>query len=131
MKVINGKLFGQANSDLEVFKEQIERRCDRLEITLSSEQQQQVKTYKQGLEKVYYLQQVLGRQIQDLETTQVDCLEKILIGGKQDKSTKLLWLTFSTSLVIGLITVVNLVTYESIPQCQVKTKPIQTSFLKL
>jgi hypothetical protein len=117
MKVVNGKLFGQPRNDLDIFKENIERRCDRLESSL----------YKQGLEKVYYLQQVLGRQIQDLEINQSNWLEKSLANSDQAKSTKLLWLNFSTSLILGSILIFGWFNYDSQPQCQAKNEPIKIS----
>lgn len=130
MKVVNGKLLGQPSNDLDIFKEKIERRCDRLEISLSNEQQQQVKIYKQGLEKVYYLQQVLGRQIQDLETNQSNWLEKSLVNSDRSKPTKLLWLTFSSSLILGLISIFGWFKYNFQHQCQATSKPIKISILQ-
>ena len=76
MKTYNGKLLGTTKNDLDSFKEKIEQRCDRLEISLVNEQQQQIVTYKKGLEKVYYLQQVLGKQIEELETKQINYYNK-------------------------------------------------------
>ncbi len=125
MKVINGKLFGQTERDLDVFKEKIEHRCDRLEVSLSNQQQQQIAIYKDGLEKVYYLQQVLGRQIQELETNQLSWSEKVLLGSKQLKPTKLLWLTFSTSVIFGSLSIFGWLKYDFQPQCQANSESIQ------
>jgi hypothetical protein len=125
MKVINGKLLGQTKSDLDVFKEKIEQRCDRLEVSLSNQQQQQIAIYKEGLEKVYYLQQVLGRQIQELENNQLSWSEKVLLGSKQLNPTKLLWLTFSTSVIFGSISIFGWLKYDLQPQCRANSESIQ------
>jgi hypothetical protein len=127
MKIVNGKLFGQPRNDLDIFKENIERRCERLESFLSTEQQQQVTIYKQGLEKVYYLQQVLGRQIKDLEINQSNWLEKSLANSDRAKSTKLLWLNFSSSLILGSILIFGWFDYDSQHQCQAQKEPIKIS----
>jgi hypothetical protein len=125
MKVINGKLLGQTESDLDVFKEKIEQQCDRLEVSLSNQQQQQIAIYKEGLEKVYYLQQVLGRQIQELENNQLSWSEKVLLGSKQLNPTKLLWLTFSTAVIFGSISIFGWLKYDLQPQCQDNSESIQ------
>ena len=125
MKVLNGKLLGQTESDLDVFKENIEHRCDRLEVSLSNQQQQQIAIYKDGLEKVYYLQQALGRQIQELENNQLSWSEKVLLGSKQLKPTKLLWLTFSTSIIFGLLSIFGWLKYDYQPQCRANSESIQ------
>lgn len=129
MKIVNGKLFGQTKNDLEVFKEQIEQRCQSLEISLSNEQRQQIETYKQGLEKIYYLQQVLGKKLQTVENKQLESFESNLVTIKQNIPTKLLWLSFSTSLIIGAISLMGLLGSDAQYECQANSEPIRISTL--
>ena len=130
MKIDNGKLLGQASNDLDVFQEKIEHRCDQLEISLANEQQQQINTYKNGLEKIYYLQQILVRKIQAVENKQIDYSEENLATAKQSFPTKLLWLTFSSSLTIGLITLFSWLKVASQHKCPSTSEPIKISILQ-
>ena len=99
MKILNGKLLGQTKSDLDYFQEKIERKCDRLENSFVKEQQQQVAVYKQGLEKVYYSQQLLGKQIKELETDKVNYFKECSL--PNSKSNKLIWLNFFMTLTVS------------------------------
>lgn len=131
MKIVNGKLFGQTSNDLDVFQEKIEHRCDRLEISLSNKQQHQISTYKEGLEKIYYLQQILGQKIQAVENNQTDCLTENFATIKQYIPSKLLWLTFSSSLTVGLITLFSWLKAAPQDKCQPPHEPIKVSILKV
>ncbi len=131
MKIVNGKLFGQTSNDLDVFQEKIEHRCDRLEISLANKQQHQISTYKEGLEKIYYLQQILGQKIQAVENNQTDCLAENFATIKQCIPSKLLWLTFSSSLTVGLITVFSWLKAAPQDKCQPPHEAIQVSILQV
>ena len=127
MKTYNGKLLGTTKNDLDSFKEKIEQRCDRLEISLVNEQQQQIVTYKKGLEKVYYLQQVLGKQIEELETKQINYWQKGLPPGSKLKSNKLLWFGFFTFLTVSMSTDLGLIKVPSSNNsCSTKIEPVES-----
>lgn len=129
MKIVNGKLLGEPDNKLDIFQEQIEHRCDRLENSLSNEQHLQIETYKQGLEKIFYWQQVLGKKIQLVENNQLTSFEPTLALIKQYIPIKLIWLTFLSSLTIGLISMFSLIKVTPQNQCQPTSEPIKISIL--
>jgi len=118
MKVINGKLLGQPKDDLGIFKEKIEEKYERIEILLLKKQEEQVSKYQDNLNKIYYLQQILEKKIQAAENNQLNYLERNLTTIKQYMPRKLLWLTFWSSLTVGLISVLSSLKFESEYKCK-------------
>ena len=121
MKILNGKLLGQTKSELDYFQEKIAQRCDRLENFLVKEQQQQAAVYKQGLEKVYYSQQVLGQQIKELETDRVNYFKKCSL--PNSKSNKLIWLNFFMTLTVSTFAFLG-ITEANQNRCFTSFKPV-------
>lgn len=118
MKIVNGKLLGQPKDDLDIFKEKIEERCDRIEILLSKKQEEQISKYQDNLEKIYYSQQILDKRIQAVENNQLNYFEGNLAIIKQYIPRKLLWLTLWSSLTIGLIFFLSWLKFEPEYKCK-------------
>jgi hypothetical protein len=80
MKTSNGKLLGQPKSDSDVFKQQLEK-------------------IEQEVSKL----QAMEKRLESLEITRLSQIENRLTNLKQQIPTKLLWLTFSSSLIMTTI----------------------------
>lgn len=98
MKIVNGKLFGQTKSDLDIFKE-YQIQCN-IDINASL---QEIKERCQSLEQEQSKLQKVEQKWEYLETTRLSQIEKKLLNVKRLIPRKLIWFTLSSSLFFGAI----------------------------
>lgn len=103
MKIVNGKLIDRSRDDSDLFKEKIE--------------------------EIYYLQQILEKRIQVLENNRLKDFEQNLAILKQYIPTKWLWFTFYSFLTIGFISLFSLLKFELQHKCKSTREPIKISIL--
>jgi hypothetical protein len=152
MKIVNGKLLGQPESDLEIFKER-QNQCN-LELTISLEKLEhrikQAETTLQG----EALREALFRRLEDyvrqleercqlleqeqkqlktrqqqwkyLEDAKISQIENNLIKIKQQNPQNFLWLTFGSSVIVGIISLCN---WFNIYPTNIKPKEAQYSLI--
>ena len=129
MKTVNGKLLGKPKSDLEIFKQR-QNQCN-LEVTISLEKLEHRINQAEKTLQGEALREALLRRLEDsvhqldercqlleqqqkqlkkiegrweyLESTKISQIENNLIKIKQQIPQKLLWLTFGSSLIVGVV----------------------------
>ena len=145
MKIVNGKLLGKPQSDLDLFKEsqnlynsnidrsmqELDRRVERTENGLEGEAlreailrrlEQYIETVDHRcdrLEKERERSRIVEQRWKYIEDTKLSQIETNLLKVKQLIPHKLLWLTFCSSLVVGTISVfswLNVISFKQKPK---------------
>ena len=122
MNTTNGKLLGQAQSELKFLKKQ-------LEDILLTEQQKQQELHQEDLERIYLLLQIVGKKVEKLEKAQVNCLENNLAVLKKYIPTKLLLLVFLSSLISGITSLCSWLDIKPPEQLKLDGKATAVSIL--
>ena len=104
MKIVNGKLLGQFSDETEILRQQLDLRCGHLEDMLTEQKKYQLAAYRAEIAKFQTLCQEVGDRIEHSESSRFDKIEANLRRIKRQTPSRLLWLTFSSSIVIGVIT---------------------------
>lgn len=105
MKIVNGKLLGQLQDETEIFKQQLDLHCQQIENLLTIQREYQLSADRVEIKQFNALCQELGDRIENLDNKKFDRIENNLDRIKQQFPGKLLWLTFSSSIAVGLISV--------------------------
>jgi pantothenate synthetase len=90
----------------ELYVQHLKERCENLEC-LFEEKQKQIKTYQTEVKTMQLLFQTQEKRLDYLELIKLNQLEKKLLELKKQIPTKMLWLTFSSSLVVGIASFCN------------------------
>lgn len=130
MKTVNGKLLGQLSEESEVVKQQIDLRYGQIESLLSKQREYQLITYQTEVEKFQTLCQEVGERIENLESSKLERHETSLYRTKQQAPLKLLWLTFSSSIAIGLISICTWLDLSAAISPQIDSSKIKTENIR-
>jgi DNA repair exonuclease SbcCD ATPase subunit len=88
---------------IELYVQHLKERYNNLEVLWEKEQERLSKIYQQEAKSLILLLQNQEARLKYLEITKLNRLEKNLTNLKQQIPTKLLWVTFSSSLIVGVI----------------------------
>ncbi|MEL7010900.1 MAG: hypothetical protein AAFY63_20525 [Cyanobacteria bacterium J06643_13] len=130
MKTVNGKLLEQLSEESEVVKQQIDLRYGQIESLLSKQREYQLITYQTEVEKFQTLCQEVGERIENLESSKLERHETSLYRTKQQAPLKLLWLTFSSSIAIGLISICTWLDLSAAISPQIDSSKIKTENIR-
>jgi len=130
MKTVNGKLLGQLSEESEVVKQQIDLRYGQIESLLSKQREYQLIAYQTEVEKFQTLCQEVGERIENLESSKLERHETSLYRTKQQAPLKLLWLTFSSSIAIGLISICTWLDLSAVISPQIDSSKIKTENIR-
>ncbi|MEO1801451.1 MAG: hypothetical protein AAFR62_13660 [Cyanobacteria bacterium J06629_2] len=130
MKTVNGKLLEQLSEESEVVKQQINLRYGQIESLLSKQREYQLITYQTEVEKFQTLCQEVGERIENLESSKLERHETSLYRTKQQAPLKLLWLTFSSSIAIGLISICTWLDLSAAISPQIDSSKIKTENIR-
>ena len=88
---------------VELYVQHLKEHCETSEVLLAQRQENQAKTYQGELKKIELLLREQEKRLESLEITKLNQIENNLTHLKKQIPTKLLWLTFSSSLTIAII----------------------------
>lgn len=130
MKIVNGKLLGQLQDEKEIFKQQLDFRCEQMENMLTKQREYQLSADRAEIEQFHTLCQELGDRLENLENSKFDKIESNLDRIKKQFPLKLLWLTFSSSIAVGLISVCTWIDINSNISPPIKSGELKTEQIR-
>lgn len=130
MKTVNGKLLGQLQDEREILKQQLDLRCQQIENMLTKQREYRLSADREEIEQFHNLCQELGDRLENLENSKFDKIESNLDQIKQQFPLKLLWLTFSSSIAVGLISVFTWIDINSNISPQIENSGLKTEQIR-